>query len=122
MSEQLTNWERQNNGYISARSPEDARHPHTIKESNHPDVVVERVEEIEDTVTRLTLEMAEVNKKLDHHDAVLYKLGVALYDRKLANKENKLPLGVQEKLEDAWDKRKADNFQEKEDGHSNPRL
>jgi hypothetical protein len=37
-------------------------------------------------------------------------------------KENKLPLGIQEKLEDAWDKRKADNFQEKEDGHSNPRL
>jgi hypothetical protein len=31
-------------------------------------------------------------------------------------KENKLPLGVQEKLEDAWDKRKADNFQENEDG------
>ena len=68
-------------------SAEDARHPHTIKQPNHPDVVVERVEELEDTVTRLTLEMAEVNKKLDHHDAVLYKLGVALYDRKLANKE-----------------------------------
>ncbi len=73
MSEQLTNWERQNNGYISARSPEDARHPHTIKESNHPDVIVERVEELERQVRLLIAGMpfADNNDPLEYGKSVL---------------------------------------------------
>ena len=76
----------------------------------------EDIDSLTSILSKVSIEVVTLEKKLEHHDAVLYKLGVALYDRKLANKENKLPLGVQEKLEDAWDKRKADNFQENEDG------
>ena len=44
-------------------SAEDARHPHTIKQPNHPDVVVERVEELERQVRLLMAEFIKYNDK-----------------------------------------------------------
>ena len=63
----------------------------------------------DDTVTRLTLEMKAMTELMITHDDFAY---IKRKVKHLASKENKLPLGVQEKLENAWDKRKADNFQE----------
>ena len=71
------------------------------------------VTNLDDTVTRLTLEMKAMKELMITPDDFAY---IKRKVKHLASKENKLPLGVQEKLEDAWDKRKADNFQENEDG------